>query len=122
MLWLVWWTYFKILIGLFLISKAFSSGIDLITGGNHSFDKKKDVQFLHESGNVLRPDNYPEGVVGSGFKICDIKIEERVEKLAVINLMGQFAMPLVENPFNWATKSRWNGNRIIYCQKNSRRA
>ena len=69
--------------------ELFSSGIDLITGGNHSFDKKKDVQYLHESGNVLRPDNYPEGVVGSGFKICDIKIEERVEKLAVINLMGR---------------------------------
>ena len=84
--------------------ELFSSGIDLITGGNHSFDKKKDVQYLHESGNILRPDNYPEGVVGSGFKICDIKVEEKVEKLAVINLMGQFAMPLVENPFNWATK------------------
>ncbi|GAB1467198.1 hypothetical protein MASR2M54_26980 [Aliarcobacter cryaerophilus] len=54
----------------------FLDGIDLITGGNHSFDKKKDVQYLHESGNVLRPDNYPEGVVGSGFKICDIKVEE----------------------------------------------
>ncbi len=40
----------------------------------------------------------------AGFKICDIKIEEKIEKLAVINLMGQFAMPLVENPFNWATK------------------
>jgi len=31
-------------------------------------------------------------------------LKRRVEKLAVINLMGQFAMPLVENPFNWATK------------------
>ena len=84
--------------------ELFSSGIDLITGGNHSFDKKKDVQYLHESGNVLRPDNYPEGVVGSGIKICDIKVEEKDKKLPVIILMGQFEILLVENPLNWAKK------------------
>lgn len=76
------------------------AGIDIITGGNHSFDKKKDMMALLEMGNVLRPDNYPEGLVGSGLKIFDIA----GEKLAVLNLMGQFAMPTVENPFNWAKK------------------
>ena len=66
--------------------ELFSSRIDLITGGNHSFDKKKDVQYLHESGNILRPDNYPEGVVGTGLKICEVKVGENIEKLAVLNL------------------------------------
>ena len=80
------------------------SGIDLITGGNHSFDKKKDMMVLLETANVLRPDNYPEGLVGSGVKICEVQTNEGIEKLAVINLMGQFAMPMVENPFNWAKK------------------
>ena len=84
--------------------ELFSSGIDLITGGNHSFDKKKDLKVLLEGGDVLRPDNYPEGVLGSGVKICEINKNNNIEKLAVINLMGQFSMPLVENPFNWATK------------------
>jgi metallophosphoesterase (TIGR00282 family) len=78
--------------------ELFKSGIDLITGGNHSFDKKKDMLALLETSNVLRPDNYPQGLVGSGVKICEIKDE----KLAVINLMGQYGMPIVENPFNWA--------------------
>lgn len=73
-------------------------GIDIITGGNHSFDKKKDMITLLETSNVLRPDNYPKTVPGSGIKILDVKNE----KLAVINLMGQFSMPTVENPFNWA--------------------
>lgn len=73
-----------------------SSGVDLITGGNHSFDKKKDVKILLENGNVLRPHNYPKGVVGTGLKICDVKDE----KLAVLNLMGQYSMPIVDNPFN----------------------
>ena len=85
-------------------AELLKAGIDLITGGNHSFDKKKDMIVLLETSSVLRPDNYPEGLVGSGIKICEVQTEEGTEKLAVINLMGQFAMPLVENPFNWAKK------------------
>jgi len=80
------------------------AGIDIITGGNHSFDKKKDMMVLLETQPVLRPDNYPEGLIGTGIKVCDVQTSEGVEKLAVINLMGQFAMPTVENPFNWAKK------------------
>lgn len=80
------------------------AGIDIITGGNHSFDKKKDMMVLLETQPVLRPDNYPEGLIGTGIKVCDVQTTEGIEKLAVINLMGQFAMPTVENPFNWAKK------------------
>lgn len=75
------------------------AGIDLFTGGNHSFDKRADIKALFETQKVLRPDNYPNGVAGSGVKIVEIG----GEKLAVINLMGMYAMPHVENPFNWAT-------------------
>ena len=79
-------------------------GIDLITGGNHSFDKKKDMMVLLETKPVLRPDNYPLGLIGSGLKICEVGTPEGIEKLAVINLMGQYTMPTVENPFNWARR------------------
>ena len=85
-------------------SELLKAGIDIITGGNHSFDKKKDMMVLLETANVLRPDNYPEGLVGSGIKVCEVQTPNGIEKLAVINLMGQFAMPTVENPFNWAKK------------------
>lgn len=84
--------------------ELFKSGIDLITGGNHSFDKKKDMLVLLETANVLRPDNYPEGLIGTGVKTCEIKTSNGKELLAVINLMGQYGMPIVENPFNWAKK------------------
>ncbi len=92
--------------------ELFKAGIDVITGGNHTFDKKKEMFVLLETRNVLRPDNYPPGVPGSGMKIFEIKTYdeneteelEKIEKLAVINLMGQFSMPIVENPFNWAKK------------------
>jgi len=81
------------------------TGIDVITGGNHSFDKKAEMFALLETDYVLRPDNYPPGVPGSGIKVFDVKLsEDKTEKLAVINLMGQFTMPTVENPFNWAVK------------------
>lgn len=81
-----------------------SYGIDVITGGNHTFDKKNDMFALLKTDEVLRPDNYPEGLVGSGCKVFEVKTKRGKERLAVINLMGQFAMPTVENPFNWANK------------------
>lgn len=77
-----------------------SSGIDVITGGNHSWDKKKDMLVLLETHPVLRPDNYPSEVAGSGVKIMEINNK----KLAIINLMGLFSMPQVLNPFTHALK------------------
>ena len=81
-------------------NELFRAGIDVITGGNHSFDKKQEMITLLETQNVLRPDNYPVGIAGTGvktFEVCG-------EKLAIVNLMGQYCMPTCENPFNWATK------------------
>ncbi|MCK9337064.1 MAG: YmdB family metallophosphoesterase [Arcobacteraceae bacterium] len=77
------------------------SGIDIITGGNHSFDKRADMEALLKSPNVLRPDNYPQGVSGTGLAIKELI---NGEKIAVLNLMGIYGMPTTENPFNWATK------------------
>ena len=71
-------------------------GIDVLSGGNHTWDKKKDILALFESNKpVLRPHNYPDGVVGTGLyivKIGDIQI-------AILNLMGLYGMPQVTNPF-----------------------
>ncbi len=76
-------------------NELFNCGIDLITGGNHSWDKKKEMLVLLESKPVLRPDNYPPEVPGSGVKV----VEVNGTKLAVINLMGLYTMPQVLNPF-----------------------
>ena len=69
-------------------------GIDLMTGGNHTWDKKE-IDALLESMPLLRPINYPESVIGKGLEIVEID----GEKLAIINLMGYFTMPMVDNPF-----------------------
>ena len=77
-------------------NELFNAGIDLMTGGNHTWDKKEIVPLLEELP-LLRPINYPEGVPGRGYKILD-------DKLAVVNVMGYYGMPMVDNPFIAANK------------------
>ncbi|MGB5917883.1 TIGR00282 family metallophosphoesterase [Arcobacter sp.] len=81
-------------------NELFKVGVDLITGGNHSFDKKQEMINLVTTQNVLRPANFPEAMPGVGHMVFDVA----GEKLAVINLMGNFAMPICDNPFNKATQ------------------
>lgn len=69
-------------------------GIDVFTGGNHSFDKK-DIIPLLALPEFLRPINYPSMVAGSGCGIYEVA----GNKLAVINAMGHFAMPHTDNVF-----------------------
>jgi len=81
-------------------NELFNCGIDVITGGNHSWDKKKDMLVLLETKPVLRPDNYPSSIVGCGVKVVQLKNT----KLAIINLMGLYSMPQVLNPFTHAVE------------------
>ncbi|MEA1891603.1 MAG: TIGR00282 family metallophosphoesterase [Campylobacterota bacterium] len=77
-----------------------SYGVDCMTGGNHSWDKK-DIIPLFKTHELLRPHNYPDDVDGTGCKIYDIN----GEKLAVLNLMGHYSMPLVDNAFRKARQT-----------------
>ena len=77
-----------------------NSGVDMMSGGNHSFDKKEIMPLL-ESMPILRPHNYPDEVAGSGLKV----VEMAGERLAVLNLMGHFGMPYVDNMFRCAKES-----------------
>ncbi len=81
-------------------SELFNCGVDIITGGNHSWDKKKDMLILLETKPVLRPDNYPSGIAGSGVKVLEVDNK----KVAIINLMGLYGMPQVLNPFTHAVE------------------
>jgi len=80
-------------------AELFNAGIDVMTGGNHTWDKKE-IHALFDKYELLRPHNYPEEVSGTGYKVYEVKDE----KLAVLNLMGHYGMPMVENPFRVATK------------------
>ncbi len=73
-------------------------GIDVMTGGNHSFDKKE-IFTLFETHPVIRPMNYPVAAPGKGVYLIEIA----GTKVAVLNLMGHYTMPLVDNPFTMIT-------------------
>jgi len=74
--------------------ELFNLDIDVMTGGNHSWDKKEIVEMMDEFP-ILRPLNYPDEAPGKGVGIYDIN----GEKFAVINIMGYYGMPMVDNPF-----------------------
>jgi len=69
-------------------------GIDMMTGGNHSFDKK-DIFELFETHPLIRPLNYPENTPGSGIYRTRIKEKDVI----VLNVMGHYTMPMTDNPF-----------------------
>ncbi len=81
-------------------NELFSYGINCMTGGNHSWDKKEVIP-LFKTHEILRPHNYPEEVNGTGCKVYEIS----GEKLAVLNLMGHYGMPYTDNAFKCAKTS-----------------
>ena len=72
-----------------------SSDVDVITMGNHTWGKKDIFKFINHP-KLIRPANYPKGVVGKGYNI--FKCQDK--KIAVINLIGRVDINVLsENPF-----------------------
>jgi len=78
-----------------LCEQLFSSGIDVMTSGNHIFDKKEAVEYIRKQPRLIRPANYPPNTPGSGVWVGDIK----GVKVAVANVMGRVFMPPSDDPF-----------------------
>jgi metallophosphoesterase (TIGR00282 family) len=81
-------------------TELLNANIDVMTGGNHTWDKRE-ISSLLQTHPILRPHNYPPEVPGTGI----YKSEVYGEKIAVISLMGQFTMPQVDNPFRCAKEN-----------------
>lgn len=85
--------------GMGLIERNFKDllevGTDVVTMGNHTWGKKDIFKFI-DHPQLLRPANYPKGVVGKGLGIYEC----RCKKIAVMNFMGRVDLNiLTENPF-----------------------
>src|SRR5919204_6699365 len=72
------------------------AGVDVITGGNHSWDQKEALVFIERAPKLLRPINYPTGTPGRGASLIDAKNGARV---LVINAMGRIFMDPLDDPF-----------------------
>jgi len=75
-----------------------SYGIDVITMGNHIWDRKDFMPDINSCPNLVRPANYPDGVPGIGHRIFTA---DKV-KYGVINLLGRIFMPCINCPFRTA--------------------
>ena len=82
-----------------IAEELLSLGLDVLTGGNHSFDKREIHDYMEHQPRLLRPANYPAGLPGNGVFIS--KARNGVE-YAVINLQGRAHMANIDCPFRKA--------------------
>ena len=83
-----------------IADEFFSFGVDVITSGNHIWDKKEAAEFISEERRLLRPQNLPNGSPGSGYGI--FTSPNKKFKVAVINLMGNVFMKKTDDLFSSA--------------------
>ena len=80
-----------------IAEEFFSLGIDVITSGNHIWDKEEIIKFIEVEKRLLRPANLVEGSPGRGFGIYQSK--DNNFKIGVINLMGNVFMRKTDDVF-----------------------
>lgn len=78
-----------------IADEFFSAGIDVMTSGNHIFDKTEIIPYIEKNPRLLRPANYPPSTAGKGLFIGEVS----GFKIAVINVLGRVFMPPVDDPF-----------------------
>ena len=77
--------------------EIFSSGVDIMTSGDHLWDQKEIADLLANERRFVRPLNYPPGTPGQGSAIFQA---ENRGPVAILNLQGRTFMPPLENPFH----------------------
>lgn len=78
--------------------ELFRIGIDLLTSGNHIWDKKEAELYIAAEQRLLRPANYPEHTPGSGVALWG----PAGRRVGVLNLQGRVFMPSIDCPFKVA--------------------
>lgn len=81
-----------------IADELFESGINVITSGNHIWDKKEILPYIEKERRLLRPANYPDGVPGYG----DVTVyTDSGDKVLVLNLTGRVFMGNYDCPFRF---------------------
>src|SRR5215831_16801522 len=74
------------------------AGVDVMTSGNHIWDRKEILGYIVKENLLLRPANYPAGTPGVGSAV----VKAGPHKVAVLNLMGRVFLPNLDCPFRKA--------------------
>lgn len=77
------------------LDELYAAGADIVTSGNHVWDKKDVLDFIDDEPYLVRPGNYPDGTPGKGWCIYPF----RKANIAVMNLSGRAFMPALDDPF-----------------------
>jgi metallophosphoesterase (TIGR00282 family) len=83
-----------------IAGELFDLGINVITLGNHTFDRREIEDALSDS-RILRPANYPPNVPGQGYGIYTLGAGK---KIAVVSLMGRVYLTPIDCPFRKANE------------------
>lgn len=75
--------------------ELFAAGVDVMTSGNHIFDKKEALELIKQEPRLLRPVNYVPTLPGSGVWTGEVD----AIPVAVINVQGRVFMPPCDDPF-----------------------
>ncbi len=82
-----------------LADELFGYGVDVLTSGNHIWDKREIYDYLPREPRLLRPANYPDGLPGSGVAVLEARNGARC---AILNLQGRSHMAPIDCPFRKA--------------------
>ncbi|HEV3276125.1 MAG TPA: TIGR00282 family metallophosphoesterase [Terriglobia bacterium] len=84
-----------------LVNELLAAGIDVLTSGNHIWDRKEIFPYLaeHAGGRLLRPANFPAGAPGQGLYLGRTRASV---PYAVLNLQGRVFMQSIDCPFRGA--------------------
>ncbi|HLJ05253.1 MAG TPA: TIGR00282 family metallophosphoesterase [Acetobacteraceae bacterium] len=79
-----------------MASALFAAGADVITLGNHAWDRKEIIPYIAETPRVIRPLNFPPGTPGGGSVVIDVG---RGRRALVVQAMGRLFMDPLDCPF-----------------------
>lgn len=96
-------------------NEIFGAGADVITTGNHVWDKREALEFIVHEPRLIRPANYPEGTPGLGSHVAVSRAGVRV---GVINVMGRVFLPSLDDPFRTALREiarvKADGAQVVF--------
>jgi hypothetical protein len=72
------------------------TGIQVLTSGNHIWDRQEIIPYIETEPRLLRPANFPKGTPGTGHGIFETKVGY---KIGVVNICGKLFMDSYEHPF-----------------------
>lgn len=79
------------------MARAFlAAGADVITLGNHAWDRKEIIPYMEQEPRILRPANFPPGTPGRGAVVVDVPGNR---KALVVQVMGRLFMDALDDPF-----------------------